>query len=99
MTRATDESAFSLLCNATSAAESAVVSGPLVLAARRGTGSRLDVPNGFASSMAFSTGASAGRNLVLSLCVTLDRLGSNAEAATAPMIQTASINQRKRTLV
>src|SRR5258708_35412980 len=98
MMRATDGSVFSLLCNAASAAESAAGSGRLVLAATSGTGSRLDVPNGFASWVAFSTGALAGRNLVLSLCVTLDRLGSKAEAATAPMIHTSSIDQRKRTL-
>ncbi len=97
--RATDGSVFSLLCNAASAAESAAVSGPLVLAATSGTGSRLDVPNGLASWVAFSTGALAGRNLVLSLCVTLDRLGSKAEAATAPIIHTSSIDQRKRTLM
>src|SRR5258708_17847668 len=98
MMRATDGSVFSLLCNAASAAESAAVSGPLVLAATSGTGSRLDVPNGFASWVAFSTGALAGRNLVLSLCVTLDRLGSKAEAGTAPVIHTSSIDQRKRNL-
>src|SRR5258707_15465734 len=99
MMRATDGSVFSLLCNASSAAESAAVSGPLVLAATSGTGSRLDVPNGLASWGAFSTGALAGRNLVLSLCVTLDRLGSKAEAATAPIIHTSSIDQRKRTRI
>src|SRR6266851_174925 len=98
MMRATDGSALSLVCNAASAAASAAVSGPLVLAATSGTGSRLDVPNGFASWVAFSTGALAGRNLVLSLCVTLDRLGSKAEAATAPIIHISSIDQRKRTL-
>src|SRR5260221_14737961 len=98
MMRATDGSVFSLLCNAANAAESAAVSRPLVLAATSGTGSRLDVPNGFASWVAFSTGALAGRNLVLSLCGTLDRLGSKAEAAPAPMIHTTSNDQRKRTL-
>src|SRR5258708_27945435 len=97
MMRPTDGSAFRLLCNETSEAESAAVSEPLVLAAMSGTGSRLDVPNGLASTVAFSTGALAGRNLVLSLCVTLDRLGSNAQAATAPMIQTSTIHQRQRT--
>src|SRR5258708_20057139 len=98
MMRPTDGSAFSLLCNATSEAESAAVSEPLVLAAMSGTGSRLDVPNGLASTVAFSTGALAGRNLVLSLCVTPDRPGSKAEAATAPLIQTRSIAPRERNL-
>src|SRR5260221_4584314 len=99
MMRATDGSVFSLLCNAASAAASAAVSGPLVVAARSGTGSRLDVPNGFASWVAFSTGALAGGNLVLSLCVTLDRLGSKAQAAPPPRIHTRRMDPRKQTRI
>src|SRR5258708_26342737 len=97
MMRPTDGSAFRLLCNETSEAESAAVSGPLVLAAMSGTGSRLDVPNGLASAVAFSTGALAGGHLVLSLCVTLDRLGSTGQAAAPPKIPTRRIDQREPT--
>src|SRR5258708_15850695 len=98
MMRTTDGSAFSLLCNATSEAESAAVSGPLVLAAMSGTGSRLDVPNGLASAVAFSTGALAGGDLVFALCVTLDRIGSRAEAPAPAAIPTSSHRPGERTL-
>src|SRR5262249_35423332 len=98
MILATLESALSLACNRPSAAASALVSWPLCRAAIIGTGSRFEVPNGLASMVARSTGALAGRNFVLSLWVTLDRLGSNAEAATAPTIHASNIDQRKRTL-
>ena len=98
MIRTTDGSDFSLPCSVVSAAVSAAVSEPFCLAAISGTGSRLDVPNGLASMVAFSTGALAGRNLVLSLWVTLDRLGSRDAAAMAPTIHVSSIVQRKRTL-
>src|SRR5258708_39119448 len=97
MMRTTDGSAFSLLCNATSEAESAAVSEPLVLAAISGTGSRLDVPNGLASTVAFSTGALAGGNLVLSLCVAPGRPRSKAAAAPAALIPTSRTDQGERT--
>ena len=96
--RTTEGSDFSLACKLVRAAVSAAVSRPLCLAATSGTGSRLEVPNGAASVVAFSTGALAGRNFVLSLCVTLDRPGSSVAAAIAPTIQVSSIVQRKRTL-
>ena len=98
MIRTTDGSDFSLRCTVASAAESAAVSGPADLAATSGTGSRLAVPKGAASMVAFSTGALAGRNLVLSLWVTLDKLGRNDAAATAAMIHSSSMDQRNRTL-
>src|SRR6266704_3210054 len=98
MMRTTEGSAFSLACSDVRAAESAEVSWPFWRAAISGIGSRLDVPNGLANMVAFSTGALAGRNLVLSLCVTLDRLGSRACAAMAPMIQVSAMIQRNRTL-
>src|SRR5690348_13227062 len=98
MTLTTEGLAFKLRCSRWRAAASDAVSGPLCRAATSGTGSKLDVPNGLASMVAFSTGELAGRNLVLSLCVTLDRLGSKAVAATAPATHKSSIDQRKRTL-
>src|SRR5215813_67091 len=98
MILATLGSALSLDCRVLSAAMSAAVSWPLGRAAIIGTGSIFEVPNGLASMVARSTGALAGRNLVLSLWVTLDRLGSKAEAATAPIIHASNIDQRKRTL-
>src|SRR5579871_2708371 len=81
-----------------SAVVSAAVSGPVVLAATIGIGSRFDVPNGLASIVAFSTGALEGRNLVLSLWVTLDRLGRNDAIAIAPTIHASSTDQRNLTL-
>jgi hypothetical protein len=62
-----------------------------------GTGTRLVVPNGAASSAACSLGALAGRNLELLFCVTLDRAGSWVTAATAPMTHTSSTSHLSRT--
>src|SRR6266487_476612 len=98
MTRRTDGTAFSLACRAPSEALSAAVSGPVVLAEITGTGIRLAVPNGAASAAARSTGALAGRNLVLSLWVTLESDGRPSTAAMPPTIQARVISQRKRTL-
>ena len=53
--------------------------------------------SGEASRAACSLGALAGRNEVLSLCVTLDSDGSSAMAATAPATQASTMAQRKRT--
>ena len=53
--------------------------------------------SGEASWAACSLGALAGRNEVLSLCVTLDSDGSSAIAAAAPATQASTIAQRKRT--
>ena len=57
-----------------------------------------DAPcNGEASCAACSLGALAGRNEVLSLCVTFDSDGSSTMAAIVPASQTSTIAQRKRT--
>ena len=53
--------------------------------------------SGEASRAACSLGALAGRNEVLSLCVTLDSDGSSAMAAATPATQASTITQRKRT--
>ena len=53
--------------------------------------------SGEASRAACSLGAPAGRNEVLSLCVTLDSDGSSAMAAAAPATQASTMTQRKRT--
>ena len=53
--------------------------------------------SGEASWAACSLGALAGRNEVLSLCVTLDSDGSAAMAAIVPATQASTIAQRKRT--
>ena len=94
----TARSAESVRCSAPSALVSAAVSGPLVRAATSGIGSRFDVPKGLASIVAFSTGALDGRNLVLSLCVMLDRLGRNDAIAIAPTIHASSTGHRNLTL-
>jgi hypothetical protein len=88
------KSAASLL----TAARSAGVSGPVVRAATTGIGIRFAVPNGAARAVAFSTGALAGRNLVLLLCVTLDSDGRKCAHATATTSQATTMTQRKRTL-
>ena len=54
--------------------------------------------SGEASWAARSLGALAGRNEVLSLCVTLDSDGSSAMAAAAPAAQASTMAQRKRTV-
>ena len=53
--------------------------------------------SGEASWAACSLGALAGRNEVLSLCVTLDSDGSSAIAAATPATQASTMAQRKRT--
>ena len=53
--------------------------------------------SGDASWAARWLGALAGRNEVLSLCVTLDSDGSSAMAAAAPATQASTMAQRKRT--
>ena len=53
--------------------------------------------SGEASWLARSLGALAGRNEVLSLCVTLDSDGSSTMAASAPTSQAARIAHRNRT--
>ena len=53
--------------------------------------------SGEASRAACWLGALAGRNEVLSLCVTLDSDGSSAMAAAAPAAQASTMAQRKRT--
>ena len=76
---------------------SAAVSGPLVVAAMTGIGSRFELPNGADRSIACWLGALAGRNLELLLCVTLDSDGSCVTAAIAPTTQTSRTSQRRRT--
>ena len=53
--------------------------------------------SGAASCAASWLGALAGRNEVLSPCVTLDSDGSSAMAPIMPAIQASTIAQRKRT--
>ena len=53
--------------------------------------------SGEASWAACSLGALAGRNEVLSLCVTLDSDGSSTMAAAVPVTQASRITHRKRT--
>src|SRR5215469_2961580 len=98
MIRTTAGSDVSLPRKVASAVVSAVVSGPVFLAARSGTGMKLDVPKGAASFAAFSNGALAGRNLVLSFWVTLDKDGKNATAAAAPTTHASSMYHRNRRL-
>src|SRR5215469_9362440 len=81
-------------CRCASAATSADVSDPLVVAATTGIGRRFDVPKGLASSAACELAALAGRNFWLFPWVTLDRAGSCVEAAIAPTIQTSSTTHR-----
>jgi hypothetical protein len=53
--------------------------------------------SGEASWAACSLGALAGKNEVLSLCVTFDSEGSSVMAATVAATQASTIAQRKRT--
>ena len=80
-----------------SAATSAGVSGPLVVAAMMGIGTRLALPNGAARAIACSLGALEGRNFSLLLWVTLDSDGSCVTAATAPSTQMSRNSHRRRT--
>jgi hypothetical protein len=93
-TRATrDSEPVSRATNAPSAAER----GPPGRAATTVTAVSEAPCSGEASSAARSLGALAGRNEVLSLCVTLDSDGSSVMAATAPAAQASTMTQRKRT--
>jgi hypothetical protein len=76
---------------------SAPVSVPSARAATTVTAVSVAPCSGEASWAACSLGALAGRNEVLSLCVTLDSDGSSAMAATATATQASTIAQRKRT--
>ncbi len=76
---------------------SAAVSGPLVVAAMTGIGSRFELPNGADRLIACWLGALAGRNLELLLWVTLDSAGNWVTAAIAPKTQISRISQRRRT--
>ena len=73
---------------------SALVSVPARRAATTVTAVSEAPCSGEASWAARSLGALAGRNEVLSLCVTLDSDGSRAMAATAPATQAATMAQR-----
>ena len=78
-------------------ASSGPVSAPLDRAATTVTAVSAAPCSGEASWAACSLGALAGRNEVLSLCVTLDSDGSSAMAAAAPAAQASTMAQRKRT--
>ena len=80
-----------------SAVTSAADSGAPDRAATTGTGIRLAVPNGAASSAACSLGALAGRNFELLFWVTLDSAGSCVTAAIAPTIHNTRTNHLNRT--
>ena len=86
-----------MACREVTALMSAAVSGPLVVAAMTGIGSRFELPNGADRSIACWLGAPAGRNLELLLWVTLDSDGSCVTAAIAPNTQISRISQRRRT--
>ena len=73
---------------------SALVSGPSEAAATTVTAVSEAPCSGEASWAACSLGALAGRNEVLSLCVTLDSEGSSVMAATVPATQAATMAQR-----
>jgi hypothetical protein len=79
------------------AAWSAPVRGPPARAVTTVTAVSEAPCSGEASWAACSLGALAGRNEVLSLCVTLDSDGSSIMAATVPATQASTIAQRKRT--
>ena len=79
------------------AAWSAPVSGPSARAATTVTAVSEAPCSGEASWAARSLGALAGRNDVLSLCVTFDSDGSSTMAAIVPATQASTIAQRKRT--
>ena len=79
-------------------ASSGPVSAPLDRAATTVTAVSAAPCSGEASWAARSLGALAGRNEVLSLCVTLDSDGSSAMAAAAPAAQASTMAQRKRTV-
>ena len=87
-----------LACRELTALMSAAVSGPLVVAAMTGIGSRFALPNGAARSIACWLGALAGRNLELLLWVTLDSGGNCVTAAIAPNTQISRTSQRRRTV-
>ncbi len=94
VTRATrDSEPASRATNVPSAAES----GPPARAATTVTAVSEAPCSGEASSAACSLGALAGRNEVLSLCVTLDSDGSSTMAAAVPAAQARTMTQRKRT--
>src|SRR6266851_5093230 len=88
---------WSLACRELTALMSAAVSGPEVVAAMTGIGSRFELPNGADRSIACWLGALAGRNLELLLWVTLDNDGSCVTAAMVPTTQTSRTSQRRRT--
>ena len=73
------------------------VSGPPDRATTTPTAVSEALCSGEASWAACSLGALAGRNEVLSLCVTLDNDGSSTMAATAPATQASRMAQRNRT--
>jgi len=76
---------------------SAPVSTPPARAATTVTAVSEASCSGEASWAACSLGALAGRNDVLSLCVTSERDGSSSMAAAVPATQASTIAQRKRT--
>ena len=79
------------------AAWSAPVSAPPARAVTTVTAVSEARCSGEASWAACSLRALAGKNEVLSLCVTFDSDGSSAIAATTPAAQASTIAQRKRT--
>ncbi len=94
VTRATRPSAAA---SRAMAARSVPVSGPPGRATTTPTAVSEALCSGEASWAACSLGALAGRNEVLSLCVTLDSDGSSTMAAIVPATQASRMAQRKRT--
>ena len=84
-------------CKAVTAVRSAAESCDPGRAITTGTGCRLAVPNGAASSAACSLGALAGRNLELLFWVTLDNAGSCETAPIAATIQNTRTSHLNRT--